>query len=124
MLPSKEVCELLGLKPSEEDGVYLQSEEVAAFDQVMRGQARGLAVDKSKLQKALADNGLELFWVVIGEKLILGGMGNFAGRLEMGGVHWLKSDGKIDSHTYSKYLPPEKPKKQSKTKTTETPAFD
>lgn len=110
ILPSKEICELLELTPSDEDGVYMQGKEVAAFDPIIRGQARGLSVDKLKLQKALAENDLELFWVAIGEKLILGGMGNFAGRLEMGGVHWLKSNGKIDSHTYNKYLPPEKPK--------------
>ena len=110
ILPSKEICELLGLVSSDEDGVYIQDKEVAAFDPIVRGEARGLAVDKAKLQKSLVDNDLELFWVVLGEKLILGGMGNFMGRLEMGGIHWLKNDGKIDSHTYSKYLPPEKPK--------------
>ncbi len=124
-LPSKEIFEMLGLTSSDEDGVYTQGKEVVAFDGIVRGQARGLLVEKTKLQKALVDNDLDLFWVVIGEKLILGGLGNFMGRLEMGGVHWLKADGKIDSHVYDKFLPPEKdefPKQGSGE--LDKPAFD
>ncbi len=121
MLPSKEICELLGLSSSDEDGVYMQGKEIVAFDPIVRGEARGLVVEKAKLQKALADNELELFWVAIGEKQVLGGMGNFMGRLEMGGVHWLKSNGKIDSHTYTKYLPPDKPKASKPKKDPKTP---
>lgn len=113
-LPSKEVYELLDLSSSDEDGVYKQGNEIAAFDLIVKGQASGLAIDKKKLQEALKNNDLELFWVVLGEKVILGGIGNFMGRLEIGGIHRLKDDGKIESHIYKKYLPPEKPKKHIK----------
>jgi len=107
MIPSKEICELLGLTFSDEDGVYLQGNEIVAFDPIVLGQAQGLVVEKAKLQEALADKDLELFWVVVGEKRILGEIGNSVGWVEIGGVHWLKSDGRISSHVYSKYLPPQ-----------------
>lgn len=110
MLPSKEVCDLMDLSSCDEDGVYMQDDEVAALDPRTQGEPRGLVTDESKLQQTLHENDLDLFWVVIGEKVILGGLGNFMGRLEVGGVHRLRQDGKIDSHTYTKYLPPEKGK--------------
>ncbi|TAK43185.1 MAG: hypothetical protein EPO27_15590 [Betaproteobacteria bacterium] len=67
-----------------------------------------LLIKKAPFLQFLRENDYELFWIVLGEKLLIGGGAGrgFPGRLEMGGAFRLKVNGKIDGGSYTKHLPP------------------
>jgi len=68
-----------------------------------------LLARKGPFLKFLRENNYELLWVIIGEKLLVGGTSvgrAFPGRLEIGGAFRLRANGTIEGATYAKHLPP------------------
>ena len=70
--PSKLLCDILKIHPSEYDGKYSnQKGEIVCVNPSVDEKGRSsLLVRKDELLKALEKNGLDIFWTILGEKYI------------------------------------------------------
>jgi hypothetical protein len=96
MVPSEPLAAGMRLRWSGIEGSYLdQDGNVAAFDPSVFEHGPGaLLVRQDALEKYLAENNLEVFWTVMGEKQLVGSWSrNEAGWLEIDGVYRLAPGG-------------------------------
>ena len=89
--PSEILWNLLGLQYSKIEGQLLNNDgELICFDPyVTHPTPSCLVVRKNDLLKKLEENDLDIFWTVLGEKLIVGGSNQreeYIGRLDISGV--------------------------------------
>ena len=104
-LPSKWLCDEMGLIHSEIEGEFKDStgDIIACDPSISFLGPTGCLILKDKFTNFLEKEDLSIFWTVIGEKNIIGGVKNRKeriGRLEINGAFWLKNttlEGKIDS---------------------------
>ena len=70
--PSKLLCDILKIHPSEYDEKYSNSMgKIVCEDSSVDGKGNSsLLVHKDELLKALDENGLDIFWTILGEKYI------------------------------------------------------
>ena len=96
-LPSQEFIRHLGLQWSPPSADYVDpSGSVVAFDPTAHEAGpTALLLNKASLEKYLRDKGLTLCWVVLGEKMILGGgfAHKFHGLLKISGAYRLTQTG-------------------------------
>lgn len=108
-LPRDEFVTHLRLRWSCNGADYVdENEELAAFDPTVHEEGEtALLLRKDLLDKYLADNGLAICWVVLGEKQVIGGQSReeFPGRLMMSGAYLLGPDG-ADGFLNHKIAPP------------------
>lgn len=107
--PSKEIIKGMRLKQGKNTGTFVDSTgEVVAQDPSVANTGSGVLLVKRKpLLEYLKKNDYQIIWVVMGEKLLLGGSGGgsgFLGRLEMGGAFRMKAIGKLEGKAYTKVL--------------------
>ena len=113
-LPHHEFMHQLGLTWSHSDVGFLDaSGDLAAFDPT--GQESGpsaLLLNKRHLDKYLKETGLTLCWVVIGEKLVVGGNAgsSYLGRLIISGAYRLSDQGLVGGLNCSLEIPEGNPK--------------
>lgn len=96
-LPAGMLASGLKLRWSGSEGRYIDpAGRLAALDpSVFEPGPGALLVRRDALQKYLADNDLELFWTLLGEKQLIGGDRNVSGRLEISGAYRLTPRGII-----------------------------
>lgn len=109
-IPSIEILERMRLRHSAKVGEFVnEGGEIIAVDpSVQEGGASKLLVKKEPFLKFLRDSDYEVLWVVVGEKLLIGGNmsgRDFPGRLEMGGAIWINAAGRIQRSAYTNHLP-------------------
>ena len=96
-IPRQEFIEHLGLKWSIDGVDYRDGNgKLAAFDPTVRGNGpTALLLNKSHLEQYLNEKGLALCWMVIGEKIILGGIDsqNLRGLLKISGAYRFTPEG-------------------------------
>lgn len=84
------------------EGKYADARgRIAAFDPSVSEPGPGaLLVRQDALQEYLTDNGLELFWTVLGEKILIGGnSGGHGGWLQVSGAYRLTKSGILGRFT-------------------------
>ncbi len=100
-IPTQELVEGMALRWSGVEGTFIdQQGKLAAFDpSIDESGPSALLVRADLLKKYLNDNGLELFWMLRGEKNLPGGRSRSAapGRLEIEGVYRLTPKGIVGS---------------------------
>src|SRR5262249_47361460 len=95
-LPSEPVASGMRLRWNGVEGHYSDPDgRLAAFDpSVFEPGPRALLVRQEAFMKYLAENGLELFWTVLGEKQLVGGWSrNESGWLQVSGAYRLTAGG-------------------------------
>lgn len=108
LFPAHEIVKGLRLKQGVVAGTFVDKEgEVVALDpSVSEAGPSALLVKRKPFLRFLRRNKLEMLWVIIGEKLLLGEVRGFLGRLEMGGAFKMAAATKLEGKTYTKWLPP------------------
>ena len=108
-LPHHEFIRHLDLQPSTNSVEYADSNgNVVAFDPTVHELGpNALLLNKEHLEKYLRGRGLSLCWVMLGEKLVIGGDAThrFQGQLKMSGAYHLTKDGPKGFVNYNLNLP-------------------
>jgi hypothetical protein len=104
-LPSATIYKAMGLKTTKEDAVFAIDKKIVAYDPSVTETGQSvLLIKKEYLKKFLKQSKFSLCWVVIGEKLMVGGSRDFKdGALRFTGCVILNSKGKILKHLKSEY---------------------
>lgn len=100
-IPSKMMCEKMGLHASEKEGEFVDDRgEVVCFDpSVYHDTFSALLIRKQPLMEFLARNGLRIIWTLLCEKQILGGWGasgaDNPSSLDVSGVYYLDENAEL-----------------------------
>jgi hypothetical protein len=96
-LPAPDLVSGLALRWSGVEGQFIDATgQIVVFDPSVSEEGPGaLLVRKENLERFLAENKLRLIWIVLGEKLLVGGHRepNQLGWLEIDGAYMLTSNG-------------------------------
>jgi hypothetical protein len=110
-LPARWLHDGMQLCPTEVDGAYSDGRGLkVAFDPSVQEAGPGvLLVDKQTFIEFLSSKGYEVFWTVLGEKLVIGGgagAGHWPGTLKISGAYRLNSEGKLTGKFHTKFMSP------------------
>ncbi len=95
-LPSHRLVRALGLKHPNADGQFCDGRgRPVAFDLRIEGGPKCVVVNRDRFEAFLKRNDLAPIWVVIGEKCLLGGVGQPLGWLEASGAFRIAADGEL-----------------------------
>jgi hypothetical protein len=117
-IPAPAIANGMQLRWSGSEGRYIDpAGRLAAFDpSVFEPGPGALLVRQDALKRYLADNGLELFWTLLGEKRLIGGNSRSEfGWLELSGIYRLTGDGIVGKLSAEHEIGP-RPQRRSRRK--------
>lgn len=108
-VPHHDFIRSLDLRPSFRGADFVDpTGTLAAFDPTAHEAGPdGLLLNKDFLEKYLRERGLAICWIVLGEKMIVGGNigGEFRGHAKMSGAYRLTEDGLVGFLNYKSEIP-------------------
>jgi hypothetical protein len=105
--PSIKIYRGLNLKEARTEGAFLnENNKIICFATNVNNDSKPfLLIKKEPFIKFLKENNLDIFWTILGEKEVIGGINteNYIGRLEISGVYYL-NDENIEGKLNTKFI--------------------